>query len=153
MQAITDLLGLTSAFTYASSDVIAAVTTPYGTTTVTAGEAEIGLKRWVQTTDPIGGKERVEYGAASVFVAEPAPAMLTVANNNHHNSSYWGKRAMEIAPADPASATDYLVDHGAGRQLGEHGRAGRDQGGRSKIASGMPTRAPASSTAPPARRR
>ncbi len=107
LQAITDLLGLTSAFTYASSDVIAAVTTPYGTTTVTAGEAEIGLKRWVQTTDPIGGKERVEYGSASVFVAEPAPAMLTVANNNHHNSSYWGKRAMEVAPADPASATDY----------------------------------------------
>ena len=107
LQSITDLLGLTSSFTYVSGDVVSTVTTPYGKTTVVAGEAE-GLKRWVQTTDPNGGKERVQYGASSVIGTEPTPAMLTVANNNHHNSSYWDKRAMEVAPANPASATDYL---------------------------------------------
>jgi YD repeat-containing protein len=49
LQSITDLLGLTSSFTYRSGDVIASMTTPYGTTTVTSGEAE-GVKRWGRRT-------------------------------------------------------------------------------------------------------
>ena len=109
LQSITDMLGLSSSFEYRSSDVVSAMTTPYGTTHVTSGEAELGVKRWAEITDPLGGKERVEYGGYAVLTSEPQPAgMQTTANINHHNTQYWDARAMAVAPGDPASATDYI---------------------------------------------
>jgi RHS repeat-associated protein len=107
LQSITDLLGLTSSFTYGTNDTITAMTTPYGTTTVTTGDVQ-GLKRWAEMTDPLGAKERVEYGAIVVFTAETPPTGMNAFDNpydGHHASVYWDKRAMAIAPGDPAAAT------------------------------------------------
>ena len=108
LQSITDLIGLTSSFTYGAGDIIKTVTTPYGTTTITTGENG-GIKRWAEVTDPLGGKERAEYGGYAVLTSEPQPTgMQTSANINHHNTQFWDKRAMAIAPGDPTSATDYI---------------------------------------------
>jgi RHS repeat-associated protein len=115
---ITDVLGLTSSMTYGASDIVKALTTPYGTTSFTAGES--GLVRWAEMTDPVGGKQRVHYGGY-VTSSEPSnlvpTGMLTNNGNiNHHNTLYWDTRAMAVAPGDPASAIDYnwaLVQSGA----------------------------------------
>ena len=108
LQSITDLLGLQSAFTYGTSDTIATVTTPYGVTRITTGED--GIKRWAEITDPMGGRERVQYGAA-VVAEDPLntlPQGMAVSNElSHHNTLYWDKVAMAKAPGDPASAIDY----------------------------------------------
>jgi RHS repeat-associated protein len=101
-----DLLGLTSSFTYDSTGVVAAMTTPYGTTTATWGEGY--LTRWVELADPLGGRERAAYGYGWLGT-EPVPTgMQAAASNNHHNTLYWGKRAMATAPGDPAAGTDYF---------------------------------------------
>ena len=109
LQRITDVIGLQSSFTYGTADIVKALTTPYGTTTFTTGEA--GVIRWAEMTDPLGGKERVQYGGGLVY-SEPAnvlPAGMTVknVNINHHNTLYWDKRAMALAPGELWSATDY----------------------------------------------
>jgi YD repeat-containing protein len=108
LQSMTDLLGLQSQFTYGTNDAIATVTTPYGVTRVTWGEDSI--KRWAEVTDPTGGRERVQYGAA-VVASDPVntlPQGMLIDNElSHHNTLYWNKVAMAKAPGDPASATDY----------------------------------------------
>ena len=68
---ITDVIGLTSEFTYEAGDFINSLTTPYGTWTFAHGLN--GANVWAEATDPVGGKERVEYGLTSTLPAvEPA---------------------------------------------------------------------------------
>jgi YD repeat-containing protein len=108
VQSITDLLGLPSQVTYSTSDIVATVTTPYGVTRITTGED--GIKRWAELTDPMGGRERVQYGAAVVYddPLNTLPQGMAILNElSHHNTLYWDKVAMAKAPGDPASATDY----------------------------------------------
>jgi YD repeat-containing protein len=109
LQSLTDVLGLTSTFAYGANDVITAMTTPYGTTTMTVGED--GVQRWAELTDPLGGKERVFYSWGITY-SEPSTLVPTGmqthnASLDHHNTLYWDKRAMAVAPGEPASATDY----------------------------------------------
>jgi YD repeat-containing protein len=60
LQTITDEIGIQSTFGYdGQSDFVNSITTPYGATTFTKGES--GTNRWVEATDPDGGKEHVEY--------------------------------------------------------------------------------------------
>src|SRR5205823_654273 len=58
---ITDEIGIQSIFTYApdGTNFITSLQTPYGTSTFATGES--GTNRWVEMTDPLAGKERVEY--------------------------------------------------------------------------------------------
>src|SRR5207237_2803581 len=57
---ITDEIAIQSQFTYTTgTDSIDSLTTPYGTTTFVSGVN--GSNRWIEMTDPLGGKERVEY--------------------------------------------------------------------------------------------
>ena len=56
---ITDVIELVSEFTYGAGDFIESMTTPYGTTTFAAFDE--GRRRWIEATDPLGGKERLEY--------------------------------------------------------------------------------------------
>jgi YD repeat-containing protein len=108
VQSITDLLGLESQFAYGTSDIIGTVTTPYGVTRITTGED--GIKRWAELTDPTGGRERVQYGAAVVYEDPPntlPQGMLAHNELSHHNTLYWDKVAMAKAPGEPTSATDY----------------------------------------------
>ena len=46
-------------FTYDTSGLINALTTPYGTTSFVYGDN--GTTRWVNATDPLGQTERVEF--------------------------------------------------------------------------------------------
>jgi YD repeat-containing protein len=111
LASITDLLGLTSSFTYGLADAVATVTTPYGTTTIIYGEEN--LRRWAELTDPLGGKERLEYGLAQSSASnQPAPTGMFVPANVsaslNNTTYYWDKRAMAVAPGQISSATQYL---------------------------------------------
>src|SRR6266498_2652979 len=97
---ITDEIGIQSQFHYAAgTDFIDSLTTPYGTTNfATAGS---GTNQWIEMTDPLGGKERVEYrdNAPGINVTEPiAPAGMTNSSLNVANTFYWDKKAIEMYP-------------------------------------------------------
>ena len=74
--AITDMIGMTSRFTYGTgikADFINSMTTPYGTTRFDYGDSSTdraygtgerggaGFNRWITTQDMEGGQERFEY--------------------------------------------------------------------------------------------
>jgi RHS repeat-associated protein len=105
---ITDQIGIQSQFTYtAGTDSIDSLTTPYGTTNFVTGQN--GTNRWIEITDPLGGKERVEYRdqapgiPASDPVAPNAPG-VTNAGLDVANTFYWDKKAMQVAPGDYTKA-------------------------------------------------
>jgi RHS repeat-associated protein len=95
---ITDVLGLTSEFTYLAGDFINTLVTGYGTTTFASGED--GANRWIEVTDPEGGKERTEFlhGATGIpfsELAEDVPEGIPVFNQyiNYRNTFYFSKKA------------------------------------------------------------
>ena len=104
---ITDPIGIESEFGYASgSDFINSMTTPYGTSTFAKGESG-NLMRWLEATDPRGGKERVEYNnaAPNIVSAEvSAPPGVYNSGLQFQNTFYWDKKAMADAPGDYAKA-------------------------------------------------
>jgi RHS repeat-associated protein len=105
---ITDEIGIQSQFTYtAGTDAIDSLTTPYGTTTFARGES--GTNRWIEMTDPLGGKERVEYrdNAPGINASEPVAPNATGITNaglDVANTFYWDKKAMLVAPGDYTKA-------------------------------------------------
>jgi RHS repeat-associated protein len=104
---ITDPVGIQSQFGYETgTDFINAMTTPYGTTTFAKGESGNSY-RWLEATDPLSGKERVEYtNSATGISATESVAPAGVYNNklDVHNSFYWNKKAMADAPGDYTKA-------------------------------------------------
>jgi YD repeat-containing protein len=62
LNAITDAAGMTSTFVYGVCDFISAMTTPYGTTTF---RHEANGNRMIEATDPVGGRERLEFHVTS----------------------------------------------------------------------------------------
>jgi RHS repeat-associated protein len=111
LQSITDMIGLTSSFTYGTADAARTLTTPYGTTTIAVGEWS--QYRWVEITDPLGGKERAQYSHGQVPSEAVVPTGMAINNSMLHdgNTMYWDKRAMAVAPGDPASAVEYQWAH------------------------------------------
>jgi RHS repeat-associated protein len=112
---ITDVIGIVSAFEYGQFDFIRALTTPYGTTTFVYGSplSEQGAYYndwWVEATDPLGGKQRMEYNwkkgsLPATEAANTVPAgFINNANLNLRNSYYWDKRAMMLHPGDYTKA-------------------------------------------------
>lgn len=105
---ITDEIGIQSQFTYLNgTDLIDSLTTPYGTTTFVSGQN--GTNRWIEMTDPLGGKERVEYrdqapGIASSDPVAPNAPGITNADLDLANTFYWNKKTMAIAPGDYTKA-------------------------------------------------
>jgi len=105
---ITDEIGIQSQFSYTSgTDSIASLTTPYGTTQFSSGAN--GTNRWIETTDPLGGKERVEYRdyAPDIASSDPvAPNVTGISNSGLDvaNTFYWDKKAMAVAPGDYTKA-------------------------------------------------
>ena len=80
---------------------------------VTRGEYEVvdpelgARQRWLEATNPLGGRERIEYISLndtypSQAPAAEVPAGLASTNNGFHfrNSYYWSKLAMERYPGD-----------------------------------------------------
>jgi YD repeat-containing protein len=104
---ITDPIGIQSAFNYATgSDFINSMTTPYGTTTFASGESGNSV-RWIEVTDPRGGRERVEYNSAAPNIASTEPSAPPGVYNTSlqfRNSFYWDKKAMADAPGDYTKA-------------------------------------------------
>ena len=92
---ITDPIGIQSRFSYDSgTDFISSMTTPYGTTTFAEGETG-GSVRWLEATDPLRGKERVEYNAAVQAIPaseSSAPSGVQNAFLNTANTYYWDKK-------------------------------------------------------------
>lgn len=113
---ITDVAGMQSSVTYLSgTDSVDSLTTPYGTTTFVSGES--GTNRWIEMTDPLGGKERIEYrdqapGISATEAAAPNATGITNASLDMANSFYWDKKAMLVAPGDytKAKITHWLYD-------------------------------------------
>jgi RHS repeat-associated protein len=105
---ITDEIGIQSQFTYTTgTDSIDTLTTPYGTTNFVSGQS--GTNRWIEMTDPLGGKERVEYrdqapGIAASDPVAPTANGVTNAGLDMANTFYWDKKAMLVAPGDYTKA-------------------------------------------------
>jgi YD repeat-containing protein len=76
LERITDVMGMESSFEYGPGDFIVAMETPYGRTTFAMGEYGLNNRnRWVEATDPLGGRERVEYlDRNQVFIDGVVPA-------------------------------------------------------------------------------
>lgn len=105
---ITDVVGITSEFTYGNNDFITAMTTPYGTETYAYGE--VGTTRWLDMTDPQGDKQRVEFrhSAPGIPSADPAAVVPSVgfwnAYLNARNTFFWDKKAWKMFPGDYTKA-------------------------------------------------
>jgi RHS repeat-associated protein len=125
--AITDVIGLQSHFSYESGDILSALTTPYGTTSFARAQPS-GTERWLEVTDPLGGKERVEskVSAPGITFSDP-PAVVpagsvTVGSEavsfwtynfflDARNTFYWDKKRMLEAPADYTKAKIFHFAH------------------------------------------
>ena len=115
LNSITDAAGMTSTFTYGLNDFIVAMTTPYGTTTFRhePSSSTTALFRAIEATDPVGGRERLEFHLQNNAFAETAPSGevptgFSGSNWGLHlyNSFYWDKLAMAQHPGDYAYAVN-----------------------------------------------
>jgi RHS repeat-associated protein len=103
---ITDEIGIQSIFTYTTdgTNFINSLQTPYGTSQFSTGEqctlqnGQGSCQRWIEMTDPLVGKERVEYDDNTNAIPDSEPAN-TVPGNNFRNSGlasantfYWDKK-------------------------------------------------------------
>ena len=122
LETITDVIGLVSSFEYGLNDFITALVTPYGRTTFAMGEFEVnGRNRWLEATDPLGARERIEYWNQTFFVPgseddyevpwDPNgivpfggdPEEVAFRGNDNlefRNTFYWSKLAMDRHPGD-----------------------------------------------------
>src|SRR5207244_6258000 len=100
LTSITDEIGIQSQFHYATgTSFIDSLTTPYGTTTFATGES--GTNKWIEMTDPLTGKERVEFrdNAPGIGDSETvAPAGMTNSGLAVANTFYWDKKSIEMFP-------------------------------------------------------
>jgi RHS repeat-associated protein len=115
LTSITDTAGMTSTFAYDTSDFIVSMSTPYGTTTFQhePDASQSAQYRMLEITDPLGGKERMEYHLhntqfASTVSSSEVPTGLSGANTqmDYYNSFFWDKLAMATHPRDYAYATN-----------------------------------------------
>ena len=99
---ITDEIGIQSQFTYTpGTNFINSLQTPYGTSNFSTGQS--GTNKWIEMTDPLGGKERVEYrdNAPGISASDPAatvPAGFTNSSLAIANTFYWNKKSTEMYP-------------------------------------------------------
>lgn len=116
---ITDPEGIESSFTYDSAqpDFVSSLTTPYGITTFITNPSTSGLTQYVEVTDPLGRKERVEYRSslegvlpASDPVGElPDSALIQSKNDYLHygNTLHWDKKTYAHYPPNPQTGLNY----------------------------------------------
>jgi RHS repeat-associated protein len=125
---ITDMAELVSQFGYDTSHqfgpntkFITSLTTAYGKTNFAYGDMDTdpGLsdaERWLETTDPLGAKERVEYRheAPGIASSDPDGSVPALPPDKYEpflndylqyrNTFYWSKKAMMEAPGDYTKA-------------------------------------------------
>jgi RHS repeat-associated protein len=99
---ITDEIGIQSVFTYTTdgTNFITSLQTPYGTSTF-ATDSNSNTNHWIEMTDPLGSKERVEYldNAPGINASDSvAPAGMTNSGLDVANTFYWDKKAVAMYP-------------------------------------------------------
>ena len=118
---ITDPEGIESSFTYDSAqpDFIASLTTPYGTTKFVTNSATSGFAQYVEVTDALDRKERVEYrssfaGATWLLGSDPEEelpdAALIQSKNDflyYGNTLHWDKKTYAHHPPNPETGLNY----------------------------------------------
>lgn len=137
LEMITDPVGIESEFSYGTSDFIDTLTTPYGNTQFVGGEEfdfpELGIgdtRRWIEITDPMGLKQRIEFrhwapGISSEDHLLPTPrqdwpnddldgVIATRLRDGsgirqYRNTFYWDTKTMRALNNDPTS--DYTKAH------------------------------------------
>jgi YD repeat-containing protein len=131
IQSLTDVANLTSTFVYGANDFISSMTTPYGTTTFRHEVSTFTAPR-IEATDPVGGRERVEFhfsdtGLASADASNLVPTGFSSQNLdlNRYASLYWDKVAMAQDPGDPTRCGRDDVDVVLGSGGASHGGAQR----------------------------
>ena len=106
LETITDVIGITSQFQYGPGDFVNALITPYGRTEFTTGQQ--GANRWIETLDPYGDRERVEYRSFKVEEDNPTFAAAIGSGTgwqynpyiNERNTFVWDKKAMKLGGAE-----------------------------------------------------
>jgi RHS repeat-associated protein len=99
---ITDQIGIQSRFHYLpGTNFIDQLTTPYGTSFFATGQST--TSQWLEMTDPLGGRERIEYrdNTPSISPTDPSgivPGGFTNAALDIANTFYWTKKAIELYP-------------------------------------------------------
>jgi YD repeat-containing protein len=129
LSSVTDVLGLTSTFTYDTNEFVTSMTTPYGTTTFANNRPVNPLISYdysLTATDPAGDREKVHYVEPIDVppLGPPLPSSINVGGTNvpfiaedarlsFRNSFYWNKHAMKQGPDDFAVARNYrwLTDY------------------------------------------
>ncbi|MBI4914111.1 MAG: hypothetical protein HY823_15390 [Acidobacteria bacterium] len=118
---IVDVIGLRSSFTYGDGttpDFMTTLTTPYGTHSFFKGES--GTDRWLESLDPLGGRERWEFRhlAPGIPFSDPqgpsgCPGPRGCQNWDlyYRNAFFWDKRAMALYPGDYTKAEIYQFLH------------------------------------------
>jgi len=103
---MTDAVNLTSSVVYETgSNFVSALNTPYGQTTFSHGEN--GTQRWIETADPLNGKERVEFRDDAPGIADAeasAPAGFFNTELQLRNTFYWDKKAYAVGYGDYTKA-------------------------------------------------
>lgn len=119
---ITDVIGMSSAFTYGTFNpgnlsCISSMTTPYGTSTFSCGEDDGSASnptRWLTMTDPDGGEEMVKYIDSGSYPSGEATTNIptgyydTGGGNNvyiaggsswlmYRNTFYWNKKQYPLS--------------------------------------------------------
>src|SRR5207253_10774317 len=121
LQSTEDPYGIVSAFTYSSAGEIVEMSTPYGTTTFTLSAPFVNtgenLIRFVEATDPLGQKERLEFNTSSTLTGVgsaletpyPSSSIVNYAPswNNYRHPYYWANLAMKPAPGHYPTAHRY----------------------------------------------
>lgn len=105
LEQMTDAVGLVSTIHYSAGDLVDQITTPYGTTSFATGES--GGASWIESTDPYGAKERLEYRAFTPSLANAeavAPAGVFNSELQYRNTFFWDKKAMPVVPGDYSKA-------------------------------------------------
>jgi RHS repeat-associated protein len=118
---ISDEIGIQSVLHYASgSNFIDSLQTPYGTSTFATEQS--GTNHWIEMTDPLGGKERVEYQPSTSAISGseatvPSATGLTITNSslNTVNTFFWDKKYTDLYPSatNPYDYTKARVTHWA----------------------------------------
>ncbi|GDY15023.1 hypothetical protein LBMAG53_39010 [Planctomycetota bacterium] len=116
---ITDVQGMASSLSYiGSTDVLASLTTPYGTSTFTVTEGFFNtvlgsqsLDRSVTIADPDGEKQKVEINWTFEVLTDPVNSVpvipgvtLTNAVTWTNTTWRWDRKAMKLGPNDPTKA-------------------------------------------------
>ncbi len=137
LETITDPVGIESEFSYGTGDFIDTLTTPYGDTQFVSGEefdypvlGSGDTRRWVEITDPMGLKQRVEFrhrapGISSEDHLLPTPRSEVptdeldgvIATRLHEgngirqfrNTFHWDTKTMRALNNNPTS--DYTKAH------------------------------------------